>query len=48
MKQEIQAKIYEETKDLNHEEFAQYVRDKIDSSRFSALVNKREPASVVR
>jgi hypothetical protein len=37
MKREIQARIYEETKDMSHAEFTKFLRKTIASSRFAEL-----------
>lgn len=35
MKRRIQEVIYEETRDMNHEQFAEYIRDRVRNSRFA-------------
>jgi hypothetical protein len=39
MKRRIQEEIYEETQDMNHEQFAEYVRDRIRNSRFAYFLD---------
>ena len=39
MKRHIQEKIYNETRNMNHEELLQYYHDRISKSRFAALLN---------
>jgi len=40
MKRRIQERIYEETKDMNHREFAAHIRKRIRASRFSSFLDR--------
>ena len=40
MKRKIQEEMYEETKNLTHEEFLKYLHKRIANSRFSYFLNK--------
>ena len=40
MKRRIQERIYEDTKDMDHREFATYVRERIAKSRFASFLDK--------
>lgn len=40
MKRRIQKKIYEETKDMNHEEFSAHMRKRIAGSRFASFLER--------
>ena len=42
MKEEIQAKIYEETKDMTNEEFLAYLNKKLENSPFKHIREKYE------
>ena len=39
MKRRIQEKIYEETRDMNHDELVQYYHDRIAKSQFASFLN---------
>lgn len=39
MKRRIQEKIYEETRDMNHDELVQYYHDRIAQSQFASFLN---------
>ena len=40
MKRHIQEKIYEETKGMNHQEFAEYMQNRIAASRFASFLKR--------
>ena len=40
MKRRIQERIYEDTKDMGHEEFADYMRKRIARSRFASFLDR--------
>jgi hypothetical protein len=40
MKRRIQEKMYEETKNMDHRQFAEYVRSRIASSRFATFLER--------
>lgn len=40
MKRRIQAEIFEETKDMTHEEFSKYLVDQIKNSQFAWFLDK--------
>lgn len=44
MKREIQARIYDDTKDMTHEEFMDYLQQKVSASRFAEKLHDRELA----
>jgi hypothetical protein len=49
IKRRIQEKIYEETKDMNHEQLIAYFRQRIANSRFADFLNQPEkpPAGAI-
>ncbi len=40
MKRDIQARLYEETRAMNREEFRSYVRNRIAASRFASFLDE--------
>ena len=40
MKRRIQERIYEETKDMDHREFADHIRKRISASRFASFLER--------
>ena len=40
MKRSIQKKIYEETKGMNHQDFQEYMRKRIEASRFASFLKR--------
>lgn len=40
MKREIQERIYEDTKHMNHDEFAEYIRNRIKTSEFADFLDR--------
>ena len=40
MKHRIQERIYEDTKDMDHQEFAAYMRNRIANSRFASFLDR--------
>jgi len=45
MKRQIQEKIFEETKDMTHQELLDYFRKRIANSRFAPFLQKSEDKS---
>jgi len=43
MKRQIQQRIYEDTKDMNHQQFAEHIRKRIANSRFSSFLDRPVP-----
>lgn len=40
MKRRIQERIYEETRDMNHQEFVEYIRKRVAESRFASFLER--------
>ena len=40
MKREIQERIYEDTKQMNHEQYREYIHNKIRNNRFAFILDR--------
>ena len=40
MKRRIQQRIYDETKDMTHQEFAEHIRKRVAASRFASFLDR--------
>jgi hypothetical protein len=48
MKRRIQEQIYEETKNMTHEELLEYFHERIANSRFAAFLQQSESPQKIR
>jgi hypothetical protein len=48
MKRRIQERIYEETKDMTHEELLEYFRKRIANSRFASFLRQPESPQTIK
>jgi len=43
MKRRIQQRLYEETKNMNHQQFADHIQERIAKSRFASFLDRPIP-----
>ena len=48
MKRRIQEQIYEETKNMTHEELLEYFHERIANSRFASLLQRSESSQRIK